>query len=157
MLPNALKTLRINTFNGKIAKQRHFYPRTSWDGTLSEVQRRGGIQVNRDPKSMLKNIFADIPTPLSAELVEALAEGTNFRLERIVSLGHITPPGEWYDQARDEWVILLSGRANLRFEGEASARVMRPGDYLMIPAHSRHRVDWTDPQEPSVWLALHYE
>ena len=84
-----------------------------------------------------------------------LATG-NFRLERIVSNGQATPPGEWYDQDTHEWVALLSGGAGLRFEDEAEPRVLRPGDYLLIPAHRRHRVEWTDPGTPTVWLALHY-
>ena len=79
-----------------------------------------------------------------------------FRLERIVSAGQATPPGEWYDQDTHEWVALLTGGAGLRFEDEAEPRVLAPGDYLLIPAHRRHRVEWTDPEPPTVWLALHY-
>lgn len=86
-----------------------------------------------------------------------LLERAGLRLERIVSLGHATPPGEWYDQQRDEWVVLLSGAARLAFEGEDGERALEPGDWLWIPAHVRHRVAWTDPHEPSVWLALHCE
>lgn len=86
-----------------------------------------------------------------------LLERAALRLERIVSLGHATPPGEWYDQERDEWVVLLSGAARLAFEGEDGERQVVPGDWLWIPAHVRHRVTWTHPSEPSVWLALHCE
>ncbi len=103
------------------------------------------------------NLFAAIPAPLPAELVEVLAEGRAFRLERIVSLGHATSPGEWYDQQRDEWVVLLSGGARLAFEGESAERALVPGDWVWIPAHARHRVTWTHPREPSVWLALHFD
>ena len=53
-------------------------------------------------------------------------------------------------------MALLTGGAGLRFEDEAELRVLRPGDYLLIPAHRRHRVDWTDPEAPTVWLVLHY-
>jgi cupin 2 domain-containing protein len=78
------------------------------------------------------------------------------RLERIVSAGHATSPGQWYDQDTNEWVVVLSGRAGLRFEDESEPRVMGRGDYVLITAHRRHRVEWTDPDEPTVWLALHY-
>jgi len=78
------------------------------------------------------------------------------RLERIVSTGHATPPGEWYDQDRDEWVVVLRGRARVRIEGEAEDRRLSVGDHLLLRAHVRHRVEWTDPTAPTVWLALHY-
>jgi cupin 2 domain-containing protein len=106
--------------------------------------------------SFLRNLFAAIPTEITAEIIQVLLETGNFRLERIVSNGQATPPGEWYDQDSHEWVALLTGAAGLRFEDEAEPRVLRPGDYLLIPAHRRHRVEWTDPETPTVWLALHY-
>jgi cupin 2 domain-containing protein len=81
---------------------------------------------------------------------------SSLRLERIVSRGHTTPPGEWYDQATTEWIALMSGRAHLRFEGDAADTALKPGDHLIIPPHRRHRVEWTDPEQPTVWLALHY-
>lgn len=105
----------------------------------------------------LANLFADLPAPLPAELVEQLVTGTSFTLERIVSLGHVTPPGQWYDQESNEWVLLLSGAAQLRLADEPGPRELRPGDYLLLPAHCRHRVEWTTPDEPTVWLALHYQ
>jgi cupin 2 domain-containing protein len=78
------------------------------------------------------------------------------RLERIVSTGQATPPGQWYDRETNEWVAVLHGRAGLRFEGEDAIVVMGAGDHVLIPAHRRHRVEWTDPDEPTIWLALHY-
>jgi cupin 2 domain-containing protein len=102
------------------------------------------------------NLFDSIPSKMPAELFEILLETKNFRLERIVSTGQATPPGEWYDQEAHEWVALLSGAAKLRFEDEPELRGLRPGDYLLIPAHRRHRVEWTDPTQATVWLALHY-
>jgi len=76
------------------------------------------------------------------------------RLERIVSTGQATPPGEWLSQAHEEWVLLLKGAAILTLEGEAPL-MLGPGDHVLIPADLRHRVDWTDPRAPTVWLALH--
>jgi cupin 2 domain-containing protein len=102
------------------------------------------------------NLFADLPRRLSQELSEVLAQSAGARLERIVSLGHTTPPGEWYDQDTNEWVVLLRGAAVLRFEDEPEPRRLVPGDWLDIPAHRRHRVEWTAPGEPTIWLALHY-
>jgi cupin 2 domain-containing protein len=102
------------------------------------------------------NLFAAIPSEIPAEIFQVLLETKNFRLERIVSAGQATPPEEWYDQNTHEWVVLLAGSAGLRFEDEPELRVLSPGDYFLIPAHRRHRVEWTDPDQPTVWLALHY-
>ena len=88
--------------------------------------------------------------------IDVLVDGGTVRLERIISRGHATPPGEWYDQDCDEWVVVLRGSAGLRFEGETGEHVMHAGDHLVIPAHRRHRVEWTDSREPTVWLAVHY-
>ncbi|WP_022949710.1 cupin domain-containing protein [Methylohalobius crimeensis] len=104
-----------------------------------------------------KNLFAHLPDTLPEEWFQALLSGNRFTLERIVSLGHATPAGQWYDQARHEWVVLLSGSAGVYFEGDESVQTLHPGDYVHIPAHRRHRVEWTDPKEKTVWLALHYE
>ncbi len=90
------------------------------------------------------------------EISETLLDTEHFRLERILSSGQMTPPGEWDDQESNEWVVLINGNAGLRFEGETEPRVMGPGDYVHIPAHQRHRVEWTDPEQKTVWLALHY-
>ncbi|MFZ5448429.1 MAG: cupin domain-containing protein [Thermodesulfobacteriota bacterium] len=103
----------------------------------------------------MDNLFADLPPEIPAEIFQVLLKTNNFRLERIVSGGQATPPGEWYDQDTHEWVVLLTGSASLRFEDEPE-RLLRPGDHLSIPAHRRHRVEWTDPTRPTVWLALHY-
>jgi cupin 2 domain-containing protein len=104
----------------------------------------------------INNIFRPLNTPTKNEVFEKLLNTSHFRLERIVSTGQATPPGEWYDQEQDEWVILLSGSAGLLFETENSIQVLHPGDYVHIPAHQRHRVEWTDSSQPTVWLALHY-
>ena len=75
------------------------------------------------------------------------------RLERIVSTGHVTSAGQWFDQDANEWVAVLRGRA--ASGGRIRALRAGPGDYVLILAHRRHRVEWTDPDEPTVWLALH--
>ena len=106
--------------------------------------------------STLSNLFAALPGKRQDELVTGLLSAPALRVERIVSTGQASPPGFWYDQEWNEWVALLSGSARLRFEGESSARAMAPGDFVDIPAHRRHRVESTDPREPTIWLAIHY-
>lgn len=103
------------------------------------------------------NIFSEIPDSPIDEIFEILLRNDHFRLERIISSGQATPPGEWYDQDMNEWVILLSGSAGLLFEGEKEVSIMHPGEYVHIPAHKRHRVEWTDMGQKTVWLALHYK
>ena len=99
----------------------------------------------------------DLPAgPLAAELTETLQRGKGLRIERIVSTGQATPEGEWYDQEDDEWVLLVAGAARLLIAGEAQARELRPGDWLLLPAHCRHRVTWTESDPPTVWLAIHF-
>ena len=102
------------------------------------------------------NLFADLPTDQAAEAFEPILTRPGMKMERIVSRGHATPPGEWYDQKSDEWVMLLAGSAGLLIEGEQSVRNLNPGDYLMLPAHCRHRVEWTAQGQDTVWLAIHF-
>jgi cupin 2 domain-containing protein len=102
------------------------------------------------------NLFTGYPQEHPDELFERLVETPALKLERIVSHGHATPPGHWYDQDLDEWVVVLKGSAGVRFEGQEKTQVLRAGDHLRIPAHAKHRVEWTDPQQETVWLALHY-
>lgn len=102
------------------------------------------------------NIFADVPGQLADELLEDLVKTPAVRVERIVSRGHRSPEGFWYDQDRSEWVVVLKGRARLRFDGQADAIELGTGDYINIPAYTRHRVEWTDPVADTVWLAVNY-
>ena len=104
----------------------------------------------------MNNLFSSIPTDLPDELIEPLLESTAVRIERIVSRGHASPAGFWYDQDENEWVVVLKGAAKLTFEGDDEPLEMGPGDYVNIPAHQRHRVEWTTPDEPTVWLAVFY-
>jgi cupin 2 domain-containing protein len=102
------------------------------------------------------NLFDDIPAQLPEELATTILQASSFRIERIVSQGHASPPGFWYDQDDNEWVVVLEGSAAVEFEGDAEAMVLQRGSHLNIPAHVRHRVAWTDPQGKTVWLAIHY-
>ena len=104
----------------------------------------------------MNNLFSNLPTEISSELIDSLLEKPGIRIERIVSQGQGTAAGEWYDQEENEWVIVLRGQARLRLEGDDQMREMGPGDHLNIPAHQRHRVEWTDTDEPTIWLAVFY-
>jgi cupin 2 domain-containing protein len=105
---------------------------------------------------MNSNLFAEIPTTLPSELWQDLLATANVRIERIVSHGHASPEGFWYDQDHDEWVMVVTGAAALRFADDQRLVRLRAGDYLNIPAHVKHRVEWTTPEEPTIWLAVHY-
>jgi cupin 2 domain-containing protein len=105
---------------------------------------------------MTTNLLANLPPCASDEVFEPLLAAEHVRIERIVSTGQASPPGHWYDQDWAEWVVVLAGRAAVRIEGEAHARELGPGDHLHLPAHRRHRVEWTDAAAPTVWLAVHY-
>jgi cupin 2 domain-containing protein len=101
------------------------------------------------------NLLRDLPAATADEIVEVLASSAAVRIERIVSHGQTSPPGFWYDQAEAEFVVVLAGAARLLFaEGEMVA--LGPGDWVDIAAHRRHRVEWTDPQKTTVWLAVFY-
>jgi len=102
------------------------------------------------------NLFDALPRDAAEEQFTTLLQAAGFVLERIVSTGQASPPGFWYDQERAEWVLLLRGSAVLELEGEPAPRTLRPGDWVHIPAHARHRVARTDPDQPTVWLALHH-
>lgn len=103
---------------------------------------------------MVGNLFADIPQQMPEELLSILVESANVRIERIVSHGHATPEGFWYDQSQAEWVMVVKGATRLRFEDEVIE--MTPGSFINIPAHRKHRVEWTTPDEPTIWLAVFY-
>jgi cupin 2 domain-containing protein len=104
----------------------------------------------------MKNLFANIPENLKDELIETILQTPSFRVARIVSQGHCSPKGFWYDQNDNELVILLKGSAGLHFEGKDDVYVLSPGDYLNIDRHQRHRVEFTDPEQETIWLAVHY-
>jgi cupin 2 domain-containing protein len=100
------------------------------------------------------NLFDEIPNQLPSEVVSVLAKSAQVRIERIVSHGHTSPEGFWYDQDEHEWVCVLQGAARLRYEDAEVA--MQPGDWQLIPAHRKHRVEWTDTEHATIWLAVFY-
>jgi cupin 2 domain-containing protein len=103
----------------------------------------------------MNNLFSSLPASRPDEITETLVQAKHVRIERIVSEGHASPPEFWYDQAENEWVLLLQGAARLRFENELVE--MKVGDFLNIPAHIKHQIEWTTPGEQTIWLAVFYE
>lgn len=104
---------------------------------------------------MTNNLLSSIPATLPNEITETLVQAKSARIERIVSHGHASPPDFWYDQEENEFVALIQGAARLRFED--SVVEMKAGDWIDIPAHRKHRVEWTTPDEKTVWVAVFYE
>lgn len=103
---------------------------------------------------MINNFFKDLPSNLPDELFTPLLESDTLRIERIVSHGHASPDGFWYDQDQDEWVIVIQGAARLSMDGEI--KELKTGDFINIPAHQKHRIEWTTPDQPTIWLVVFY-
>ncbi len=102
------------------------------------------------------NIYSVVPDRAPEEIFETLVDSGDVRIERIISDAHASPEGFWYDQDENEWIMVVQGRAGLRFEGEDQIVLLGPGDWVDIPAHARHRVEWTDTKQKTVWLAVFY-
>jgi len=105
----------------------------------------------------LGNIFSNIPKHTPQEIFEEIITAENIKIERIISKGHATPDDKWYDQDKNEWVLLLKGSAGVLFESSQNPITLHPGDYILIPAHMKHRVEWTDQNEETIWLAIYYD
>jgi cupin 2 domain-containing protein len=103
------------------------------------------------------SLFEDIPDELPQELFETICSTDSVTIERIVSKGHASPEGFWYDQVRNEFVLVVQGSAGLKIGGEDDIVVLKAGDYLNIGSHVRHRIEWTDPACETIWLAVHYK
>lgn len=101
-------------------------------------------------------LLSALPAAGAGESFDELLRQGGVRIERIVSHGQASPPGFWYDQPQREWVLVLAGRGAVAFE-DGTEVALGPGDWLDIPAHARHRVAWTDPAQPTVWLAVHLD
>jgi len=108
-------------------------------------------------KTTSGNLLTQLPATGPEEAFELLYQRAGVSIERIVSSGQASPPGFWYDNPQEEWVLLVSGSAGLTLEGAAAEHVMQAGAWLHIPAHCRHRIEWTDSAQPTIWLAIHHE
>ena len=114
-----------------------------------EVRRLKGIE-------KMGSLFDGIPAELPEELLETICSTGDVKIERIVSKGHASPEGFWYDQDWNEFVLVVQGSAGLRLEGGEEIVALKPGDYLNIGSHVKHRVEWTDSAGETIWLAVHY-
>lgn len=103
------------------------------------------------------HLFSNIPEAQQSESVSELFKDRSVRIERIVSHGQASPPGFWYDQEEHEWVMVLSGQAKVKIEGQQDPVTLVPGDAIYLPAHIRHRVEWTDLLQPTIWLAVFWK
>ncbi|MBT8118750.1 MAG: cupin domain-containing protein [Gammaproteobacteria bacterium] len=103
----------------------------------------------------MDNIFDDIPENMDQEIFNPLIDSESIKIERIISKGHTSPDSGWYDQDKNEWIIVLQGAAELTFP-DGSKFSLKQGDHLNIPAHERHKVSWTAPDTETIWLAVHY-
>jgi len=106
--------------------------------------------------TQLDNLFSQLPDCCNTEVFETIVSANNVRIERIVSCGQATADGEWYDQLHAEWVLLLAGSAEILLENEHKTRKLATGDCLLIPPRCRHRVVRTDPEQKTIWLAVHF-
>ena len=101
------------------------------------------------------NIFNNLPKELKDEIFENIISKDSLKIERIISKGHTSPKSGWYEQESDEWVLVLQGEAVLSFEDKDDVK-LSAGDYINIPAHTKHKVSWTQPDSETIWLAVHY-
>jgi len=129
--------------------------------TKGFMQRGGGCRhlgcISRDKRDMKTgSIFQNIPRDFPEELFETLCATDSVKIERIVSRGHASPEGFWYDQDGNEFILVVQGSAGLTIEGEEGIVVLKAGDYMNIAAHVKHRIEWTDASCETVWLAVHY-
>ncbi|KJH71217.1 cupin domain-containing protein [Aliterella atlantica] len=100
------------------------------------------------------NLLIDIPTAIPDEIFETIISTQNVKIERIISKGHKSESDFWYDQHQSEWILVIKGEARLQFEDKTIH--LSTGDYLTIAPHQKHRVDWTTPEEETIWLAVFY-
>jgi len=103
----------------------------------------------------MNNLFTSLPDHLDYEQVEDLLNQPNVKIERILSKGQTSPEVGWYDQDENEWVVVLQGSGEITFEDGGKVQ-LKSGDYINIPAHRKHKVSWTDPDNVTVWLAVFY-
>ena len=112
--------------------------------------------MNEAIKIKAGNIFSNIPRHIDDEIFDTILTSDGCEIKRIISKGNQSPPNYWYDQERSEWVMVLKGAAELKFENSNKTVDMMPGDYVLIPARCKHRVEWTDPEVETIWLAMYY-
>jgi cupin 2 domain-containing protein len=104
-------------------------------------------------ESQMQNIYQNLPLHLPDECIEILQSNSNVRIERIISQGHSTPIGQWYDQTEHEWVMVLQGLGVIEY-ADGQCITLNVGDYVYLPAHIKHRVASTIENQHTIWLAI---
>ena len=112
--------------------------------------------MNDELKNKFGNLFSNLPNQIDDKIFETIIDSDGCKIERIISKGHHSLNNYWYDQEKNEWVMVLKGSAGLRLENDNEIIKMMPGDYINIPVHYKHRVEWTDSDIETIWLAIHY-
>jgi cupin 2 domain-containing protein len=90
------------------------------------------------------------------EVFEEIIRDKNVRIQRVISYGHVSPDGFWYDQPENEWVILLQGKAKITFQDNKETNLQK-GDSIFLPAHQRHRVSYTSKKPACIWLTVFWK
>lgn len=106
---------------------------------------------------LIKNLFTNFLDASKQERIEELVKDTTVRIERIVSYGQASPPDFWYNQEEHEWVTVLAGEAGIQWKKDGTTQTLKLGDSLYIPAHTQHRVEWTEKNTETVWLAVFWK
>ena len=101
------------------------------------------------------NLLSPLPDATAGEVFDELVANRSCRIERIVSRGQASPDTGWYDQQEHEWLVVLKGAAIVLVHPD-QLHHLGVGDTLLLPAHTRHRVTWTDPDQETVWLAVFF-
>jgi len=114
------------------------------------------LKMNDAIKIKSGNFFSNIPRRIDDEVFDTILASSGCEIKRIISKGNHSPSDHWYDQNKNEWVMVLKGAAVLKFENSKKIVEMMPGDYVHIPARCKHRVEWTDPDVETIWLAVYY-
>jgi cupin 2 domain-containing protein len=120
------------------------------------LNKRKNLNMNESMKIKSGNLFSNIPLHADDEIFDTILASDGCKIKRIISRGNQSPPDYWYDQERNEWVMVLKGSAALKFENSKKIVEMMPGDYVYIPSHCKHRVEWTDPEVETIWLAVYF-
>jgi cupin 2 domain-containing protein len=131
--------------------------RRQFDAEKTRLLKSCGLLKHRIGRKMeTGHLYQNIPAELPDEMSACLAQSKSMKIERIVSRGHRSAPGFWYEQQDNEWVLLVKGEAELRFEKENRVVHLTEGMYVNIPAHEKHRVEWTREGVDTIWLAVFY-
>lgn len=103
---------------------------------------------------MKNNIFENIIINKDKEQFFDLLKNDDIKIEKIVSNGQSSAINFWYAQEKSEFVLILKGDAILEFETKCVE--LKEGDYINIKAFTKHRVKYTNKDEPTIWLAVFY-